>query len=366
MTLERISGICCCCVLTSVAASGQQRSETGAQSAQGAAARSVVVERTHAASDQAPWRRVQTQSGSGVREVVVATSAVPDVEGRLAPIHEAVSETVRTSNAIETRRDVFLVGSGRQRQLLETTESRRETQGTGDASTVHTTWAQDINGRPGVTSRATERTRTSSGGRQTDTTLLMPHLDGTLREVERTQYAERQVAPEVIRHDSTSEVRDVNGQWQPVEIRRGEARDLGTSGRAEEETIQRRELNGQLVVEQKVVTRRSMANGQEHVDQEIYAPSSDELPRPDSRLVLSQRVRLTTTATADGGSHTVEEVEGRNIVAPNEPMRVVRRIVTTIRQTGAGRWASERQVFERDVNGQMRVVSNETEERAER
>ena len=32
-------------------------------------------------------------------------------------------------------------------------------------------------------------------------------------------------------------VRDVNGQWQPVEARRGEARDIGASERLEELVI---------------------------------------------------------------------------------------------------------------------------------
>jgi hypothetical protein len=79
---------------------------------------------------------------------------------------------------------------------------------------------------------------------------------------------------------------------------------------------------------------------------------------------LSQRVHRTTTATADGGRYTVEEVEGRSGVAPNDPMRVIRRTVTTVRQIGTDRWVTERQVFERDVNGRLRLVINETEERA--
>ena len=74
--------------------------------------------------------------------------------------------------------------------------------------------------------------------------------------------------------------------------------------------------------------------------------------------------RRTRTATADGGWNTVEEVEGRNHVASSEPMRVIRRTVTTVRHVGTDRWVTERQVFERDANGQLRLVINETEERA--
>ena len=71
-----------------------------------------------------------------------------------------------------------------------------------------------------------------------------------------------------------------------------------------------------------------------------------------------------TAATTDGGRYTVEEVEGLSPVAPDDPLRMIRRTVTTVRQIGTDRWVTERQVFERDVNGRMRLVINDTEERA--
>src|SRR6185503_7318762 len=144
-----------------------------------------------------------------------------------------------------------------------------------------------------------------------------------------------------IRHESTQLIRDINGRWQPIGARHGEAREIGASERIEEETIQRRDLNGNLVVEERNVTRRSNANDKEQVVIETYAPYADGLPR----LALSQRVHRTTTATADGGRYTVEEVEGRSLVAPNDPMRMIRRTVTTVRQIGTDRWVTERQVF---------------------
>jgi hypothetical protein len=308
---------------------------------------------------------VQTRSESGGREVVVETSEVPDVEGRLAPIQEIVVETIRTApNTAQTRRDVFGIAADRRRRLFETTESLRETQANGDTSAVHNTRAQDLNGRLGLMSRQMERTRsTAPDVRQTDTTLLAPDLNEALRETERIEYTERRINPGVVRHDSTHLVRDVNGRWQPIETRRGEAREIGAE-RIEEDTIQRRDINGKLAVDEKTVTRRSNANAQDDVVIEIYAPYVDGLPRSDSRLPLSQRVHRTTTATADGGRYTIEEVEGRNLVAPNDPLRVIRRTVTTVRQIGTDRWVTERQVFERDVNGRLRLVINETEERA--
>jgi len=164
-------------------------------------------------------------------------------------------------------------------------------------------------------------------------------------------------APGLVRHETTVRVRDINGGWRSIEVRRGEAR-TGPSERVEEETIQRRNLNGELTVTERNVTSRSRTNDQEQAVTETYTPYADGI----SPLALSQRVQRTTTATADGGRYTVEEVESRSRVSPAERMRVTGRTLTTVRPAGGGRWVTERQVFERDLNGQLRLVANETED----
>jgi hypothetical protein len=357
MILERIGGICFCIVITSAVATGQPRSETTGQGHQGPAG--SVIERTYAAGDLAPWRRVQTRSESGSREIVVETFEVPDFEGRLAPIQEIAMETIRTApGTAQTRRDVFRFPADRRRRLLETTESLQETLPNGDTSAIHNTWASDLDGRLRTTSRQIEQTRAAAPDvRQTDTTLLVPYLNETLRETERTEYTERRINPGVVRRDSTHLVRDVNGQWQPMETRHGEAREIGAAERMEEQTIQRPDINGKLAVNERSVTRRFKANEQDHVVIETYASYADRLPRSDSRLALSQRVNRTTTATADGVRYTVEEVEGRSPVSPNDAMQVLRRTVTTVRQIGPDRWVTEQQEFERDVNGRLQLVN---------
>ena len=190
--------------------------------------------------------------------------------------------------------------------------------------------------------------------RRTDTTLLLPGLNEPLREIERTEYTERQVSPEVVRYEGAQLVRDANGRWKPIEIRRGEVRKAGTD-RVEEETIQRPDLNGNLALKEVNVIRGSGTKGQEQVEIETYAPQKD-VHNLDGRPPLSTRVRRSTTATADGGSYTVEEVEARSRVSPNDPMRVVRRIVTTVSPGGPDEWVTQSQIFEIDPNGRLRLV----------
>jgi hypothetical protein len=357
MRLERIAAICFGIVITSAAAAAQTASGTSAQGEQPARS---VTERTSAAGD-ARWQRVQTRSESGSRDVVVETFEVRGIEGRLAPAQEIVTETNRTGpNTTQARRDIFGFAPDGRRTPVEATESRWDTLANGGSSAIHTTSAPDLDGRHRVMYRQEERTRSASPGvRETDTTLLVPDLDKTLHATERTESTERLITPGLVRHDSTQLIRDSNGQWQPIEVRRGEAR-IVDSERMEEETIERRDVNGKLAVGERHVTRRSITNDQEQVVTEVYAPYADG----SSPLALSQRIHQTTTGTADGGRSTVEEVESRSSVAPGDPMRVTRRTETTVRPIAPGRWLTERQVFERDVNGQLRAVINETEETA--
>src|SRR4051812_8062116 len=358
MATERIAGICFCVVFTSAVATAQQPTNAAGQ-----APAASITEHTYAAGDGGPWRRVQTRNESGGREVIVETWELPDVEGRLSPVRETVTGTMRTSagTALSTR-DVFGFNLDRKRQLVETTDSRQEILAGGDSSIVHDTWVPDLNGRLALTSREIERTRAAAPDvRQTETTFLVPSLNERLAEIDRVVDTERRLSGTVVQRDSTHLLRDVNGRWQPTETRRGEIREAGPAERVEEETIQQRDINGNAFIVERTVTRRAHADQQDQVVIESYAPYASLWPRSDRRLVLRERVHLTTTATADG-RRTVEEVEGVSLVAPDDPMRVVRRTVATVRQVGPNRWLTERQVFERDVNGRLRLVMESTEE----
>lgn len=358
MTFARIVAVGVGFGLTAASATAQQAADTAGQPAPSVPS-TAVIEHASPGGGPVPWRRVESRTESGGRIIVVSTSETPDINGRMAPDQEVVTETTRSGTAgDQTRRDVFEVGADGRRRLRETTASRRDADENGTTSTVHDTWTSDVNGRLGQTSRQSEQTRSvGSDTRQTDTTFLVPGVNEALRESQRTQSIERKVDPTVTRSDRTRADRDLNGRWQPTEIRSGEAR---SAERVEEETVQRRDVSGNLVVEERSVTRRSGTNEQDRTVVETYSQNADGVIRSGSRLALNQRVIRTTTPSADGGRYTVEEVEGRNRVAPNDPMRVVRRTVESVRQIAPDRWVTERQVFDLDVNGRMSLIETET------
>jgi hypothetical protein len=358
MTFQRIACLSIGIVITSSIAAGQ--SPTGATD-QGPA--SKVIERTYS-SDMTPWRVVSTRTTSGGKEVVIETVESPDVDGKMSPIQETVTEKTRpTSTTEQTKREVFVVGADGRRRLFETTESQHDTLVNGDANTIHNTFTQDLNGRPALTSRTVEQTRAVGPAvRQLETTLMQPDPNEALHETTRAQNTERRIDPRVVRYDSAQLVRDVNGRWQPIETRSREARETGVSDRLDEQTTQRLDINGRLAPVERTVSRGSSTNVRDEAVIESYVPFIDRLPDSGSGLALSERVNRTTTKNADGGSSTIEEVEGRNLAAPGEGMRMIRRTVTTVRPVGTDRWVTEREVFERDVNGRMQRVSTEIEQ----
>lgn len=116
-----------------------------------------------------------------------------------------------------------------------------------------------------------------------------------------------------------------------------------------------RDLNGTIAVTEQVVTRRAQSSDGEQVVLETFSPSIEA-----GRLALTRRVRRTTTATADG-TQTVEISEERNPAAPAEPLRVVRKSVTTVHRTDANSFVTERQVLEPDLNGRFVLVLAQSE-----
>jgi hypothetical protein len=353
MTRQRIAGFCLLVIVTAASAAAQQRSNSADSIA---APATSVTNLTYPAGGVIPLRRVERRTESGGRKIIIEATEAPGVEGKWEPIEEIVTDT--------SQRDVFRFYLGRKR-LVETTQSELETRAAGNTRHVQRTWVADLDGRLTLSSGYVEATTLVSPGIQQRTaTLSLQGPEGSLREVERRESTEHQVSSAVARHDSTNSVRDLNGRWVATEARNGQARGIGSAERVEEETIQRQNLNGALVLRDSVVSRTSETNGENRVLIETYSQDAEGFVRSDSHLGLRQRVRKSTTVTADGES-TVEEVEARNPVAPNDPIRVIRRTVLTTRRVAPGQWQTERQMFQRDVNGRLVLVADDTEETTE-
>ena len=290
----------------------------------------------------------------------VSTLLIPAIEGKWEPFRQAVTGTVVTAPeaARIVRRDVLGPGLAGRPRLVEKVDSTQQTAADGRTTVVRNSWIRDLDGRLRLSFQQIEEARVVPPDiRESIVTILLPDPDRRLREAQRTEYSVRQIGPNVTVHESTQLVRDVNRRWRVAEARSLVVRGIGPSEWIEEETIERPALYGTLQRSERHVTRRSEADGREEIVAETYAPGM--LAEYESRLGPSVRVRSSTAPAADGGRNTIEQVEALNPAAPADPFRVTRRIITTVRRAGPDRWATERRVFERDVNGRLRASQTE-------
>jgi hypothetical protein len=292
----------------------------------------------------------------------VNTLQSPGIEGKWEPFRQIVTEARGTApDPVRSTRDLRGFSLEGRPRLVEKTESTQQTATDGRTTVVRNAWSPDLDGHLRLSFQQIEETRgVPPDIRESVVTILLPDLDRRLREAQRTEYSARQIGPNVIQHDTTLLFRDVNRRWRVAEIRSLVVRGIGPSEWIEEETILRPDPYGTVAVSERHITRRSEADGREEAVTETYAPAGPA--GYVARRGPSVRVRTSTTAAADGGRNTVEEVETLSPAAPAEPLHVTRRSVETVRRAGPDRWATERQVFERDVNGRMRPVHTETEE----
>jgi hypothetical protein len=355
-------------VIASGVVLGQQTDQRGT-SAPSLSGESAVIVRTYPDESAPPLRRIETLRESDGQERRIETFESPDLDGRLRPQAETVTNASRVTPTVTRRRsDVFRYIAPGQRTLQYTTESEQEIQPDGNIRTEQNLWTPDSSGALVLTSRQIEHTTsTAPDVKRTDTAVFRRSMDNALRESGRIQQTERQVGPDLFLTETTRSVRDVNGRFQPAEARRLEVQTTGPSQRIEDETVQRLDANGTLSFTERSVTWRSTANGQDQAVTEIYSRNVVRgVMRPDNRVELSRRVRRTTATAPDGGSQTTEEVESRDPVSPNEPLRLVQRTIETVRKMNDQRWRTEQQVFILDVNGRWVLATSETGEQTGR
>ena len=346
MAFHRTASICFCIVITSAIAYGQRQGNIVGRPYSPSTA---VSQPTYGPGNYLPRTVMRVEDGG--RRVVESVIA-PDIEGRLRPLEEMVTETTQRPGSMSTTQDLFLIDINGQREFKESIESRQDTHANGDTTAVRERWSRDINGRLHLRSQLVEEARSYGPNMQhVDTTLLVPGINDPTREARRSEYTSQQLSPELSRSESTESVRDVNGRWKPVEIRRGEVRRMGNE-RVEEETVRLRDMNGKLSVAEMNVMRSSSTPGQEEMVIETYS-SLHDIRAVNGRPPLTQRISRTTTATPDGGKYTVEDLEMRSRVNPSAPMRLVRRTVTTVVPGGPDEWITQRQVFEVDANNRL-------------
>ena len=365
MSLKLISGLVFSFALT-VTVFGQQKGDepTGKEPPQTRTESTTV--RSYASEQAvAGFRLVRTRTESGGREVITEVFEPRGTDGRFETSTKTTTETVGIgSDAVKTRREAFAPDPQGQLRLIEATDIDQQTFPEGASRTTENTWIRDLNGRLKLSYRQIQEIKAAGPDvQQTETIFYLPGINQPLNETERVQETERRLGPNLVQVDSQRDVRASNGQWQTTETRNREVETIGLTEVREEETVRRLDGNRRLTLSERTVTRRSRSNGSDQVVIEVYSSSIPGLALgPGSPLQLFQRVRITTTPTMNGGRQTISETEAHIAGIANGPLQVIERAVETVRQVRTDVWETQRQTFERDINGRLVLVFDETEQ----
>jgi len=324
-------------------------------------AASTVVRTSESGTE---FRQSRTRTQSGNTEVLTETVETRGTDGRLRPSAQTVTETTTvSSDTTQSRQAVYNIDAQGQRRLVESKQIDTQKLAGGGSRSVESTLVPDANGRLSLASRQVQEiTPAGAGATQTVKTVFTPDVNAGLRESERVQEIERKVNPNLTQIETTRSVRDGNGRWQTSENRLHEVRTDSPTDRVEEESVRRADANGVMSVVERTVTRHTSSNSQDQQVTEKYSHNiGNVLRRTDNKLDLERRERVTTTKGPNGSRETVREIEGRNPVAPNEPLRVIERIVETITRVAPDQWQTQRQTYTRDGNGRLVLIRTETE-----
>jgi hypothetical protein len=313
---------------------------------------SSAVVQSYSYGGNTSTRQLETRSAvAGGREVVTQIIEWQGLDGKFQKVREATTETVGIgSKSVQSTQTVYGNTDDGRRVLVQQTKGDQQVLTDGTTRIVQDILDADLNGRLGLSQRQVSDERTISRGvKQTDTSIYRPGLNQPLQEAERLRETERQVSPDVVQTESARLVRTADGQFQTVETKNHEVRKTGTTGKTEEETINRVNANGVLNPFERNVSRQSSTNGTEEIVSEKYTQNPNQAT---GRLELKERSRTTTTKTPDGGHQMIRELERANPI-PNGQLRVVERTVETVRSVGPGQWETQRQVFTLDANGRL-------------
>jgi hypothetical protein len=266
------------------------------------------------------------------------------------------------ANSVRIKREVYGNGGYGPLTLIETSDADQEKFPDGLSRTTTNTWVPDLSGRLSLSSRRIEETKSLGPDVQTETTFYAPSINEPLRESERVLRTERRVGPNLVQTDTQRTVRDANGQWQTTETREQEVRTVGRGEVVEELTVRNLDGEKKLTVSEKTITRRTTNNNSEQVVSEVYSPDRPGLVRgPGNPLMLNQRICVTTTPSANGGSQTISETEAPDPFLLNGPIRLVSRTVENVQQIGPDVWETQRQTFTLDGSGRLVLTTEDKE-----
>jgi hypothetical protein len=291
---------------------------------------------------QAPGRTV-------MRSVVEGPSA----RGDMTVLSEVVDETVRrdASTSQRTRSEFTADQHGRQR-LSSVMEEQRVARPDGGHQITREFMDLDVDGRSSITRREREQvTARGNGLFVTDIEVTQSSINGGgFVPTERVQQQERRAGDQVVEREATTSVDPTGrGTWNVVE-QRVLTRSVANGTAEATELIYRPDSSGNLVENERIVSRERAVSGQELRTDEIYRQDINNSGSMARQPV--QQVEVVRTMLPGGGSDTTRTVSQRM----GDRLQVIERVVERSRPDGRGGLVIEQDVQRSIVDGRLETV----------
>lgn len=306
-----------------------------------------------------PARIVESHRQNGNRTLDKRSLLIARYAGQFEFYKDTETETVRVdaSTVRITTRTFAQDGNGR-RTLVDVTEESKHTLPNSDSNTVRITSRSDLNGTLQTVQREILETKSiDNDTEETNTTLLLPSINGGFAPAVKTQEVRKRSGSEAVQSQTTL-LRDGAGNWQAREIRQNTTRQEPDNVSTEDNLL-RCNAEGKLIEVSRVMSKHSdSSSGEKHDLKDTYSMYTPGAS-PNGSLQLVERATSTQRDSATGAQITNQQVERRDLGNPNTGLRVSIATDDGILFGPSGLQAT-RTIRTRNVNGSLEIIEIDT------
>ena len=348
-----IIGVVCCCALSSLAQTSDSTT-TDQQNKSWTATTDLKTENVN------PTRTIESHSQTGNRTIDTRSIQTRGVDGRMEPYQDIEREAVQVDGStMRTTTRAFARDVNKAKTLVQVTEEEEHTLPNGNSKIVRLTSNPDLSGRlQPVQREIVETKRIGVDVEETDTTVMLPSINGGLAPAFKTHEVRKRVANNMVESTKTTLLLDGAGHWQVNEVRQATTRQEGTN-HTTEERVSRLDAEGKLGEISRVVNKESeSASGEKRDTVETYSVDVPGTTR-DGSLHLVERTTSTQHSSSTGKQVAEEQVEKLNPGDPASGLHVSILTSEGVRSGPSGEQAT-RTISMRQSDGSVVVVSVQT------
>ena len=282
------------------------------------------------------------------------------VAGHRAPFQDIDTESMQVDGTtVRTTVRTFGRDVNGGKSLIQVTKEEKHSLPDGDSTVLRTTFNADANGNlQPVQHDMVEIKMISKDVEETNTTVMLPNINGGLAPVFRTTELQKQHGDGTTEAQKTTLLADGAGKWELSETRQVTT-SLEGANRTAEERVFRSDAEGKLAEVSRVVTKES-ANGSGEKKQTLETYSVDLPGGPrDRSLHLVERATTAQRTGATGEQVTEKKVEQLNPGNPSSGLRLSV-LVNDKMVPGPSGEHSTVTIRARDSNGSFGIVSVST------